>query len=79
MQYRSTDLFEDVRHAIGCPYISDLRSDLYRPLAIQVMRELDLTHYSMAALADMATYLSGKPLRFSSPAEASTYFLQMNE
>ncbi len=78
MPNRPADLFEDVRHAVGCLYISDLRTDLYRPLAIQVMHDLDLTHYSTATLADMAVYLFGEQPCFSSPTEASIYFLQMN-
>lgn len=71
---RGDDLFEDVRDSIGCMYISDMKLPAYREKAIRRMASVDLSHYSIADLEDMAEYLCGQKFDFDTREKAHEHF-----
>lgn len=70
------DLFETLKYAVGCPYISDLRHAPYDGAAKHVLRTLDLRAYSLKELSDAVTYLYGTSVVFHSHGQAQD-FLRM--
>ncbi len=70
----SKDLFEDVRHMLGLPYISDIRLTPNVQQAIAVLRALDLQSYSLPMLSDMAYYIKGQHQNFGDCQSAIAFF-----
>ena len=54
------DLFEDLKNAVGCEYISHLRLIKYKRKAKKALKKIDLNMYSTYQLTDMADYIYGK-------------------
>ena len=71
------DLFETLKNAVGCPYISDLRDAPYDGAAKHVLETLDLRAYSLKELSDAVTYLYGTAVAFHTYGQAED-FLRMS-
>ncbi len=74
MYDRQPNLLEDIRAAVGCTYISDLRADLYRSHAIYTLQHTDLSKYSPKALSDVTKYLLDISIQFVNIDEAIAFF-----
>lgn len=51
------DLFEDLREALGCMYISDIRLDSNRQQAIRITLSFAYEDYSEKQWNDLSNYL----------------------
>ena len=51
------ELFEDLRVAVGCTFISDIRVDENRQRTIRVASSFEHEHYSEKQWNDLADYL----------------------
>lgn len=67
------DVFEKLKEAIGCDYISDLRFEPHLTKAKELLKAMEIEKCSYAELNDIADYLYGK--HFDS-AEAAIEFLK---
>ncbi|MBQ9938110.1 MAG: hypothetical protein IJO96_01110 [Oscillospiraceae bacterium] len=67
------DIFEKLKEAVGCDNISDLRFEPYLTKAKELLKEMDITKCSVAALNDISDYFYGA--QFDS-AEAVINFLK---
>ena len=54
------DVFEKLKSAIGCDYISDLSFEPHRTKAKMLLKVMDIEHCSFAELNDIANYFYGK-------------------
>lgn len=54
------DIFESLKIAVGCAYISDLRYEPYRSMANHWLAVHSLDSYAFRELCDLAAYLHGK-------------------
>ena len=52
------DLFEDIKNAVGCEYISDLRLREYK--CKKALKKADLSEYPTNQLIDMVEYIYRK-------------------
>lgn len=68
------DVFEELRDALGCCYISDLRFPAYLGAARETISGFDLSRYPLSALSDMAEYLYGRKLCFDTREDARHFF-----
>ena len=68
------DLFERLRQAVGCAYVSDLRFSPYRETAKREAGKLDLGAYPLPVLEDLTEYLYGGRRRFEDSAQAADFF-----
>lgn len=69
------DLFEELRAALGCSYISDLRSPVYLKAAREAVAAMAVAEYPLTALSDMAEYLYAEKLCFESHEAARRFFI----
>ena len=65
-----SDLFEILRDAVGCSFISDLRFGIYNKLARRILADINLNQYSTEVLEDAANYIFGHSGKFSDKGEA---------
>ncbi len=68
------DLFEDLRFALGCPYISDIKNNTYIEETKAYLKTMDLSRYSLAQLIDMSEYLYGEKQSFANLENAESFF-----
>ena len=72
--------FDDVRHGLGCSYISDTRFDMRRPgtsLKLEMhFCGLDYTKYPLEELEKLYEYLFGEATVFYDHIEAKRKFLE---
>ena len=54
------DIFESLKIAVGCGYISDLRYDPYWSMANHWLAVHSLESYTFRELCDLAAYLHGR-------------------
>lgn len=52
------DLFEALKEAVGCMYISDLSYTPYREQAIREAKRMDLSPFDDRQITDLCNYLS---------------------
>lgn len=69
------DLFEDVRREVGCDFISDLKNEPYRTIAIKIASQLDAHKYSMREWEDFTQYICGEKSCVSSVENVSVMLL----
>ena len=72
------DIFEDMRAAAGCTYISDLPKLSHHSLRLSVER-LRSTDYSANQWAELFYYLTGQTGRKAEPEEEKASLLQQLE
>ena len=70
---RKMDIFEKLKNAVGCDYISDLSFDPHRTKAKALLKAMEIEKCSVAELNDLADYFYGK--HFDS-ADAAIGFLK---
>lgn len=70
----NSDIFDALVNSVGCEYISDLRFGANNLKARKFLAETDLSIYPLAALSDVAAYIFGKKIKFSSLDEAQKFF-----
>lgn len=68
------DLFEELKDAVGCEYISGLRYAPWIDKARKAVAGMDLSAYSLFALGDAAEYLYAEKQSFISSEAAQEYF-----
>lgn len=68
------DLFEDMRTAIGCSFISDLRFEPNLTCARKTMAHMEPGRYPLSQLKDMLSYLYGEKSELHSVQEAHELF-----
>lgn len=68
------DIFEQLKGALNCEYISDLKFPPYSKMAKSLLRMWNLNVYSLKELNDLANYLY-KSVSFESK-EAAIYFFK---
>lgn len=68
------DIFEDLKRAIGCMYISDIAYGEARKLARIAVRDINISAYPLSQLSDLYHYLYAEKRIFSSYDEAITAF-----
>ena len=54
---KTADVFEELRSAVACSYISDLKTEPYITKARQALRGLDLEAYPPRQVSDLRDYL----------------------
>ncbi len=69
----TVDLFEDVRSALGCLYISDIKSKTYIKQAKVYLKTMDLDECPLSQLVDMSEYLYGDKQTFADIESTITY------
>lgn len=74
MELLLPDLFEEVRRAVGCRFISDLRSSVYLEAARDIVALMDMSQYPLRVLSDMAKYLYARTVYFTTHEEAQRFF-----
>lgn len=67
------DLFEEIREALGCEYISDIRIGTALRDARRIVAQKDLTAYSVRELADISEYLYGKEMYEAEKSDIITF------
>ncbi len=66
-------IFEELKMALGCQYISDIRSE--KPIRIlNLINCMALSRYSLAELSSLSEYISEKVIHFESHAQAEAHF-----
>lgn len=55
----SEDVFEKLKNALGCTYISDMRTEPYCSKAKALLKEMDIENCSLKELNDISFYLYG--------------------
>ena len=55
----SEDIFEKLKKALGCAYISDMRTEPYCSKAKALLKETEIDNYSLKELNDISFYLYG--------------------
>ena len=73
------DLFEMIKNAVGCEYISDLRFGMNNRKAQVFLRNADIENYSLSVLSDAAQYIFSTNIKFSSKGEATGFFRSENK
>ena len=68
------DLFEDLRKAVNCEYISDMKFDPFKEKAKHEVVKLDFDLYSTESQEDMADYLYKCKEHFVSNREGLEFF-----
>ena len=68
------DLFEDLRVQLLCEYISDMRFEPFQSSAKAELARMELSSYSLRALADADEYFYGVNLEFQSYSQAAEFF-----
>ena len=69
------DLFEEVAHAAGCDYISDMKLKKYNSRAKKVLAEsIVYKDYSLKELSEIYKYLYGKPTDFENYGDVEAAF-----
>lgn len=68
------DIFELMKNAVGCEYISDLRNEPYWSEANYLLASLSLDNYSFSELCDLSEYLYGRS--YFKSQEAAISFLR---
>lgn len=72
------DLFEKLRSAVGCEYISDLRFGINNNKAQAVLKNANIENYPLSVLSDAAQYIFGTRIKFASQYEATNFFRSKN-
>ncbi|MBE6884081.1 MAG: hypothetical protein E7487_05705 [Ruminococcaceae bacterium] len=67
------DIFERLKNAVGCNYVSDLRFEPYCAKAKALLKNMEIESCSITELNDVSDYLYGK--RFDT-ADAAIGFLK---
>lgn len=62
------DVFEKLKSAIGCDYISDLRFEPHNAKAKELLKAMRIETCSIAELNDLADYLYGQHFNTSDAA-----------
>ncbi len=66
-------IFEELKTALGCQYISDIHSE--KPIRIlNIINRMVLSRYSLAELSSLSEYISEKGVSFESHAQAEAHF-----
>ena len=52
------DLLEFLQHALGCPYISDLRTEKYNKQAKLILDKIDMRYFSLNSIRDAIDYIN---------------------
>ena len=55
----SEDIFEKLKKALGCAYISDMTTEPYCSEAKSLLKEMEIDDYSLKELNDVSFYLYG--------------------
>ena len=59
VEKNSEDIFEKLKKAVGCTYISDMRTEPYCSKAKSLLKEMGIDDYSLKELNDISFYLYG--------------------
>ena len=68
------DLFEKMKQYANCKYISDLKFGDANKTAKKMLKEIDVTEYSLSTLNDVAEYLFENKQTFHNIQQASIFF-----
>lgn len=68
------DLFDKLKSAVGCEYVSDLHFGKHNCKARTVMKNTNIAAYPLSVLSDAAWYIFGIKIEFASHAEAIKFF-----
>jgi len=68
------DIFEDLKRAVGCMYISDIASGETRKQARIIVCDMNIPDYPLSQLSDLYHYLYAEKRIFSSYDEAVATF-----
>lgn len=68
------DIFEILRKALNCQYISDLKFEPNKTKAKQLLKVIPLQEYSIETLSDIAEYLYDEKPEFTDMQQAVEYF-----
>lgn len=74
MAEEKRDIFGDLKKLVQCEYISDLRVEPYVMAAKRIMAELDLSHYPLEAIENVAEYLFDQHPCFADYEQAEAFF-----
>lgn len=59
VEKNTEDIFERLKKALDCTYISDMRTEPYCSKAKALLKEMDIDDYSLNELNEIAFYLYG--------------------
>lgn len=69
------DLFEEVAHAAGCDYISDMKLQEYNSRAKKILAEsIVYKDYSLKELSEIYKYLYGETANFENYGDVEAAF-----
>ena len=68
------EILEWLRQELDCKYISDLHYGTINRLAKSVIRNAELSHYTLSELSDAASYLYDCNVKFETVGEARLFF-----
>lgn len=68
------DVFADLKKYVACEFISDLRYEPHKSRAKAILRELDLSKYSLPSLNDLVVYIYDMNRTFQSVADVQHFF-----
>lgn len=68
VEKNAEDIFEKLKKALECTYISDMRTEPYCSQAKALLKEMDVEGYSLRELNDISSYLYG--MQFANKEQA---------
>ena len=72
------DIFERLKNALECQYISDLKKEPTKTIVKRVMMHISLDGYDIEMLSDLAEYLYDEKIEFETLEQARDFFKKIS-